>query len=239
MPVTSSASSVKRWPATEAVLRALRDWADAEAARRPELEALGYFGSYARGDEGFGSDLDVVAVVAGSPLPQAERPRAWKTEALPLPTDLLVYTVDEWESLRKDGGRFARMLASETVWLDRRGIGEGRRRAIGEGNRRIARSPRPSPLAEEADTTSPMVTRGIREFVSRDWQAVRDAKDTYWAERVRRLGPLEALRIADELRRQAVLQRPDWPDAASRQDDLRHHVRMTELFARVDAARRA
>ncbi len=58
MPVTSSSSSVKRWPATEPVLRALRDWADIEALRRPELEALGYFGSYARGDEGFGSDLD-------------------------------------------------------------------------------------------------------------------------------------------------------------------------------------
>ena len=84
-----------------------------------------------------------------------------------------------------------------------------------------------------------MLTRGIRAFMARDWQLARDAKDAYWAERVRRLGPLEALRIADELRRQALLQHPDWPDAASRRDDLRHHVRMTELFARVDAARRA
>ena len=64
--------------------------------------------------------------------------------------------------------------------------------------------------------------------MARDWQRARDAKDAYWAERVGRLGPLEALRIADELRRQALLQHPDWPDAAS----------MTELFARVDAARR-
>ena len=85
----------------------------------------------------------------------------------------------------------------------------------------------------------PIVTRGIREFAARDWQAARDAKDTYWAERIRRLGPSEALRIADELRRQALLQRPAGQDAASRRDDLRHHVRMTELFARVDAARRA
>ena len=84
-----------------------------------------------------------------------------------------------------------------------------------------------------------MITRGIREFMSRDWQAARDAKDTYWAERVRRLGPSEALRIADELRRQALLLRPDWRNATNRTDDLRHHVRMTELFARVDAARRA
>ena len=74
--------------------------------------------------------------------------------------------------------------------------------------------------------------------MARDWQSARDAKDAYWAKRVQRLGPLEAMRIADELRRQVLLQHPDWPDAASRHDDLRHHVRMTELFARVDSARR-
>jgi hypothetical protein len=68
---------------------------------------------------------------------------------------------------------------------------------------------------------------------------VRDAKDAYWAERVGRLGPLEALRIADELRRQTLLQHPDWPDAASRRDDLSHHARMTARLARADAARRA
>ena len=85
----------------------------------------------------------------------------------------------------------------------------------------------------------PMLTRDIREYVSRDWEAVRDAKDAYWAERVGRLGPLEALRIADELRRQTLLQHPDWPDAASRRDDLSHHTRMTALLARADAARRA
>ena len=82
------------------------------------------------------------------------------------------------------------------------------------------------------------ITRNIRAFMSRDWQRARDAKDDWWAERVRRLGPAEAFRIADELRRQALLQHPDWPDAASRADDLRHHVRMAELFARADAARR-
>ena len=231
MPVTSSSSSVKRWPATEAVLDALRAWAEAEAARRPELEALGYFGSYARGDEGFGSDLDLVAVVARSALPQAERPRAWKTEALPVPADLLVYTTSEWESLQGEGGRFARTLAAEAVWLvDRRAA----RKEPGAPARSACRSP-----SDRGGTTSPSITRGLRAFMARDWRGARGARDGYWAERVGRLGPLEALRIADELRRQALLQHPDWPDAASRRDDLRHHVRMTELFARADAALRA
>ena len=124
MPVTSSGSSVKRWPATEIVLDRLRTWAAAEAGRRRDLEALGYFGSYARGDEGFGSDLDLVAVVARSPVPFPERARDWKTETLPVPADLLVYTADEWETLRNGGGRFARVLAAETTgakWSGRSG----------------------------------------------------------------------------------------------------------------------
>lgn len=205
MPVTSSSSSVKRWPTREAVLDGLRTWAAAEAGQHPELRALGYFGSYARGDEGFGSDLDLIAVVAQSPRPLMERARNWKTETLPVAADLLVYTTEEWETLRRGGGRFASVLAAETIWL----IHEDR------------------------------IARDIHGFVARDWQRARDAKDAHWAEQVQRLGPLEALRIAEELRRQALLQHPDWPDAASRRDDLRHHVRMTELFARVDAARRA
>ena len=82
------------------------------------------------------------------------------------------------------------------------------------------------------------VTTGIRAFMARDWQRVRDFKDAHWAERIERLGPLEGLRIADELRRQAILENPDWPDAESRREDLASHVRLAALFARADAARR-
>jgi hypothetical protein len=68
-----------------------------------------------------------------------------------------------------------------------------------------------------------VITRGLRDFVSRDWGAARDAKDAYWGERVARAGPLEAFRIADELRRQALLLQPGWPDAADRSLDLQSH----------------
>jgi len=40
---------------------------------------------------------------------------------------------------------------------------------------------------------------------------VRDSKDAFWATRIARLGPIEGLRIADELRRQVVRQNPNWP----------------------------
>ncbi len=83
-----------------------------------------------------------------------------------------------------------------------------------------------------------MITRGIREFVSRDWLAVREAKDAYWGERISRLGPVEGLRIGDELRRQALLQNPAWPSAADRRQDVQSHARLSKLFQRADSARR-
>jgi hypothetical protein len=84
-----------------------------------------------------------------------------------------------------------------------------------------------------------VITRGIREFVARDWTAVRASKDAYWADRIARLGPLEAFRVAEELRLQARLQTPSWPDGASRRDDLRAHVRLVQLLHRADSTRRA
>ena len=117
MPVTSTTSSVKRWPSPDSVLSALRAWGAAAAERREDLIALGYFGSHARGDAGFGSDLDLVLIVATDTRPRMERAIDWPTHSLPVPTDLVVYTRDEWRCLQADGGRFARTLNSEARWL--------------------------------------------------------------------------------------------------------------------------
>jgi hypothetical protein len=84
-----------------------------------------------------------------------------------------------------------------------------------------------------------MVTRGIREFMARDWAAARRLKESYWGDRIARLGPSEGIRIADELRRQMQLQDPAWPSADLRTADLAAHVRLADLFRRGDAARRA
>jgi hypothetical protein len=83
-----------------------------------------------------------------------------------------------------------------------------------------------------------VITRGIRELVSRDWSAVRENKDAYWAERIARLGPGEAFRVAEELRRQMILRDPDWPDAALREADLLSHARLAEILRRAGPARR-
>ena len=60
MPVRSSPSSVKLWPTPDVVLAELRPWAARQRKARSELAALGYFGSHARRDTGFGSGLDLV-----------------------------------------------------------------------------------------------------------------------------------------------------------------------------------
>jgi hypothetical protein len=83
------------------------------------------------------------------------------------------------------------------------------------------------------------VARGIRDYMSRGWGAAREAKDRWWGDRVARLGPGEALRIADELRRQVLLQVPGWPTVEQRREDLACHIRVSELLRRADRARRA
>jgi len=117
MPVRSLNSSILKWPTVEAVRRAAVRWAATEAERRPGLVRLGYFGSYARGDAGVGSDLDLVAVVETATEPFERRALAWNLLALPVPAQILVYTTGEWERMRAEGGRFIETLDREAVWL--------------------------------------------------------------------------------------------------------------------------
>jgi predicted nucleotidyltransferase len=110
-------SSVLVWPDRATVDRASREWAARESARHQGLVRLGYFGSYARGDWGVGSDLDFVAVVRDSTEPFHRRSLAWDLTGLPVPAEILVYTEAEWRGLLERRRRFARTLERETVWL--------------------------------------------------------------------------------------------------------------------------
>ncbi|MXX74084.1 MAG: nucleotidyltransferase domain-containing protein [Holophagales bacterium] len=108
---------MKRWPSAEVVLSSLEEWCATEVAHRDGLLGFGYFGSYARGDEAFGSDLDLIAIVEADDRPAMERARDWPTENLLVPADLLVYTVTEWKRLQAEGGRFVQTLNAEARWL--------------------------------------------------------------------------------------------------------------------------
>jgi uncharacterized protein len=117
MPVRSLNSSVFKWPDSELVRRAVLSWASSTAQSRPEVLAIGYFGSYARGDWGVGSDLDLVAVVESSNLEFPYRSNDWDMSGLPVPADIIVYTRDEWFSLMDGGTRFGMTLLRETRWV--------------------------------------------------------------------------------------------------------------------------
>lgn len=117
MPVRSLRSSVLRWPSRDDVATALGRWVRLEAEQRPMPLRIAYFGSYARGDWGVGSDLDLVAIVTSSQEPFERRANSWDLSALPVPAELLVYTVLEWRQLQIDGSRFGKQLGDDTVWV--------------------------------------------------------------------------------------------------------------------------
>ena len=78
---------------------------------------MGYFGSYARGDAGVGSDLDLVAIAEQAAQPFERRPAAWDLNSLPVPAEIIIYTLSEWQRLQALETRFARVLQSQVVWV--------------------------------------------------------------------------------------------------------------------------
>lgn len=117
MPVRSLNSSIVRWPAREMVEAAMQQWIATHLAQNSTVLAIGYFGSYARGEAGVGSDLDVVMIVAESDLPFWQRAMNWDFRSIPVPVELLVYTLTEWQQLSDRQPRFWQTLTQETVWL--------------------------------------------------------------------------------------------------------------------------
>jgi hypothetical protein len=113
----SSTGSVLRWPSSEAVLEQARVWAQRQADANPDLEAVGVFGSYGRGDAGVGSDLDLLLILRHCDLPVWERLRRWDTSPLPLATDLLVYSRAEWDTLPQWNPKLADVLGRDVRWL--------------------------------------------------------------------------------------------------------------------------
>ena len=114
MPVRSLGSSVFRWPDAATVDRAVRQWAS-EVADRGQADRIGYYGSYARGDWGVGSDVDIVVVVADSGEPFERRSLCFDASALPVPADVVVYTEPEWRALADR--LVGRRLSREMVWV--------------------------------------------------------------------------------------------------------------------------
>lgn len=125
MPVRSLRSSVLKWPGRAIVDQAVRQWAAAVAQTRDDVLAVAYLGSYARGDWGVGSDVDLLILVAASDQPFHQRAMKFDTRVLPVPADVFVYTEEEWRTMEREGRRFQRTVEQEGVWVYRRGSRRG------------------------------------------------------------------------------------------------------------------
>ncbi|MEA3241295.1 MAG: nucleotidyltransferase domain-containing protein [Pseudomonadota bacterium] len=116
MPMSLSPSSVNIWPDRQTVDDAVREWAGRQVKSRPDIRGIAYFGSYARGNWGPGSDVDILVIVAAAGTPFLERPRNWDVSTLPVPADVLVYTEGEWAAMPADS-RFVQTITCEAVWV--------------------------------------------------------------------------------------------------------------------------
>lgn len=117
MPVRSLNSSVFVWPKRQEVDQAVRNWAAEMVRQHPETRRIAYYGSYARGDWGVGSDVDLLAVVKDASDPFERRALSWDLSSLPVPADLVIYTEQEWQRMIEEESTFVRMLAREAVWV--------------------------------------------------------------------------------------------------------------------------
>ena len=115
MPVRSLTLSVLKWADAKTVDAAARRWAERVVQDKQDVLKIGYFGSYARGDWGVGSDLDLIIIVESCGQPFLRRSTEWDVTELPVPADVLVYTEEEWQSLSK--GRFHHTVMQEAVWI--------------------------------------------------------------------------------------------------------------------------
>ena len=79
-------SSARTWRDRATVDPAVRAWAAALAQGHPQppIRCIGYFGSYARGDLGFGSDVDLIVIVEEDSTPWMLRPLRYDTITLPV-----------------------------------------------------------------------------------------------------------------------------------------------------------
>jgi predicted nucleotidyltransferase len=99
------------------VLRELRAWAAELRARRPDVERVGLFGSYATDTYGPRSDADLLIVMRDSDKPFRNRIPEFLTGDLSIPCDVFPYTVAEIENLKRDESPWINHILEEAIWL--------------------------------------------------------------------------------------------------------------------------
>lgn len=87
------------------------------AQRHPGVLRILLFGSFARGDYGVRSDLDLLIIVKKSAESQPERIQRFLEHAPAYPTDMLVYTDEELRSRVSGKDPFLARILRESIQL--------------------------------------------------------------------------------------------------------------------------
>ena len=72
--------------------------------------------------------------------------------------------------------------------------------------------------------------------MGRDWDLLARLKSEHWQAIRRDQGWLGSMLIAEGLRHEMKLLRPEWPSDVERREDLASHVRVAELLQRAARA---
>lgn len=78
----------------------------------------------------------------------------------------------------------------------------------------------------------------LRKFARQDWTIAKRSKEAYWVWFHKRFGAAGALWMVDELRRQVIAQKPNWPSEEERREDYETHMRVIDALERVSRRRR-
>ncbi|MBL8622935.1 MAG: hypothetical protein JNK64_16585 [Myxococcales bacterium] len=82
----------------------------------------------------------------------------------------------------------------------------------------------------------PVLAASVRAYVARDWGRFERERDRDFEAARRRGGLAVALRTMDQLRANARLWQPAWPEDDAREADLAHHQALIGKLDRIAAA---
>ena len=99
------------------VLRQLKDYAKSIKRTNPEVERVGYFGSYANDTYGPASDVDLLIILRQSDKRFLDRIPDFLPDNLSICCDVFPYTREEIDRMKQDDNIWICHVLKEVVWL--------------------------------------------------------------------------------------------------------------------------
>ena len=99
------------------VLRQLKDYTKILKRTHPEVERVGFFGSYANDTYGPASDVDLLIILQQSDKRFLDRIPDFLPDNLSICCDVFPYTKEEIDRMKNERNLWIRHVLKETLWL--------------------------------------------------------------------------------------------------------------------------